>query len=178
MTSPFVHVATEVVAAAAADLAAIGSTIVDAHAAAATSTTVMLTAAGDEVSIAVAALLGGYAQEFHAVSAWATVSYGQFVETLSVAAQAYAGAEVRNAASLQQPPNAINAVTQALLGRRLIGDGAAGAPGTGADGGPGGLLYGNGGAGGSGAPAPGCVPNTPGVRATNHRDCNPTVKFH
>lgn len=31
---------------------------------------------------------------------------------------------------------------------------------------------------GSVAPPPGCVPNTPGVTATNHRDCNPTAKFH
>jgi hypothetical protein len=46
----------------------------------------------------------------------------------------------------------VNAPTEALLGRPLIGNGANGAPGTGQAGGPGGILFGNGGAGGSGAP--------------------------
>ncbi|MEK1114744.1 PE family protein, partial [Mycobacterium ulcerans] len=45
----------------------------------------------------------------------------------------------------------INAPTQALLDRPLIGNGANGAAGTGANGGDGGILFGNGGAGGSGA---------------------------
>ena len=47
--------------------------------------------------------------------------------------------------------NAINAPTEALLGRPLIGNGANAAPGTGQNGGAGGLLLGNGGNGGSGA---------------------------
>jgi hypothetical protein len=44
----------------------------------------------------------------------------------------------------------VNAPTDALLGRPLIGNGANGAPGTGAAGGDGGWLIGNGGAGGAG----------------------------
>ncbi|BCI92172.1 hypothetical protein NIIDMKKI_73780 [Mycobacterium kansasii] len=38
------------------------------------------------------------------------------------------------------------------MGRPLIGNGTNGLPNTGQDGGPGGLLYGNGGNGGSGGP--------------------------
>ncbi|VAZ86174.1 PE-PGRS family protein PE_PGRS61 [Mycobacterium persicum] len=42
----------------------------------------------------------------------------------------------------------INAPTQAVLGRPLIGNGANGAPETGQNGAPGSILLGNGGAGG------------------------------
>src|ERR1043165_7740426 len=48
----------------------------------------------------------------------------------------------------------INAPTQLLLGRPLIGNGANGAAGTGQAGGAGGILWGNGGTGGSGAVGP------------------------
>ncbi len=47
--------------------------------------------------------------------------------------------------------NLINAPTNTLLGRPLIGNGASGAADTGQAGQPGGLLWGNGGTGGSGA---------------------------
>ncbi|UGT94672.1 hypothetical protein LTS72_27345 [Mycobacterium ostraviense] len=47
--------------------------------------------------------------------------------------------------------NIVNSPAQVLLGRPLFGNGINGA-GTGQDGGPGGLLIGNGGSGGSGAP--------------------------
>ncbi|WP_031743291.1 PE family protein, partial [Mycobacterium tuberculosis] len=83
-----VIVAPETVAAAALDVARIGSSIGAANAAAAGSTTSVLAAGADEVSAAIATL---------------------FDNVL----------------------NALNAPTQALLGRPLIGDGAAGAPGTG-----------------------------------------------
>ncbi|TGN55832.1 PE family protein, partial [Mycobacterium tuberculosis] len=53
---------------------------------------------------------------------------------------------------LKQPAlAAINAPTQTLTGRPLIGNGTPGAVGSGATGAPGGWLLGDGGAGGSGA---------------------------
>ncbi|WP_140032002.1 PE domain-containing protein, partial [Mycobacterium tuberculosis] len=72
--------------------------------------------------------------------------HDQFVRALAAGAGAYAGAEAANVE--QQLLNAINAPTLALLGRPLIGNGADGSPGTGQAGGPGGILYGNGGNGG------------------------------
>ncbi len=72
------------------------------------------------------------------------------------ASSTYAVAEAASATPLQQIEQAllgvINTPTEALVGRKLIGDGAHGAPGTGQAGGAGGILWGNGGNGGSGAP--------------------------
>ncbi len=75
----------------------------------------------------------------------------QFVRALAAGGNSYAVAEAATAQSVQQDLlNLINAPTQALLGRPLIGNGANGLPGTGQNGGDGGILYGNGGNGGSG----------------------------
>ncbi|REU96307.1 hypothetical protein DSK40_03965, partial [Mycobacterium tuberculosis] len=80
----------------------------------------------------------------------------RFVLALSQAGSTYAVAEAASATPLQQIEQAllgvINTPTEALVGRKLIGDGAHGAPGTGQAGGAGGILWGNGGNGGSGAP--------------------------
>ncbi len=139
----------ELVAAAAADLAGIGSAIGAANAAAGAPTMALLAAGADEVSAAVAAVFSSYAQQYQALSAAAAAFHDQFVRALAAGAGAYAGAEAANVE--QQLLNAINAPTLALLGRPLIGNGADGAAGTGQAGGAGGLLYGNGGNGGSGA---------------------------
>jgi hypothetical protein len=56
----------EMFAAAASDLAGIGSTVSAANSAAAASTTAMLPAAADEVSAAIAALFGTFGQEYQA----------------------------------------------------------------------------------------------------------------
>ncbi|WP_264991499.1 PE domain-containing protein, partial [Mycobacterium kiyosense] len=77
--------------------------------------------------------------------------HDRFAQLLGAAGGAYAQAEAAGADPLQLVENVINAPTQALLGRPLIGDGANGTAGTGANGGAGGILVGNGGAGGSGA---------------------------
>ncbi|SOJ53310.1 PE-PGRS family protein PE_PGRS16 [Mycobacterium simulans] len=147
----FVSVAPELVAAAVSDLAGIESAVSAAGAAAAGPTTVVLAAAEDEVSAAIAALFGTHAQEYQAISAQAAVFHTRFVQALTAAGNAYAGAEVANASPLQAVEqavlDAINAPTQMLLGRPLIGDGAHGASGTGQAGGAGGLLWGNGGSG-------------------------------
>ncbi|WP_257692324.1 PE family protein, partial [Mycobacterium tuberculosis] len=145
-----VIVAPETVAAAALDVARIGSSIGAANAAAAGSTTSVLAAGADEVSAAIATLFGSHAREYQAISTQVAAFHDRFAQTLSAAVGSYVSAEATNAAPLatleHNVLNALNAPTQALLGRPLIGDGAAGAPGTGQAGGAGG----NGGAGGMG----------------------------
>ncbi|MFV9620754.1 PE family protein, partial [Mycobacterium tuberculosis variant caprae] len=140
----WVMVSPELVVAAAADLAGIGSAISSANAAAAVNTTGLLTAGADEVSTAIAALFGAQGQAYQAASAQAAAFYAQFVQALSAGAGAHAGAEAAAAAAL----DVLNGPFRALFGRPLSGDGANGALGQ--PGGPGGLLYGNGGNGGNG----------------------------
>ncbi|POX95183.1 PE family protein, partial [Mycobacterium kansasii] len=144
----FVIAAPDVVAAAAGDLSRVGSALAQANAAAAGPTLSVLAPAVDEVSTALAALFGDHAATYQAFSAEAAAFHDQFVRTLQASASAYAITDVTSAG--QQLLNAINAPTLALLGRPLIGNGADGAPGTGQNGGDGGLLIGNGGNGGSG----------------------------
>lgn len=151
----FVSAAPEVVLAAASDLVSVGSAVTKANAAAAGSTTTLLAAGADEVSAAIAALMGEHGQTYQAISAEVASFQQRFVQTLNAGAAAYATAEAANAAPLQSVEqgvlSAINAPFNALLGRPLIGNGRNGAPGTGQAGGPGGILWGNGGDGGSGA---------------------------
>lgn len=151
----FVSVTPALVAAAASDLAGIGSAVTAANLAAMLSTTQLLAAGGDEVSAAIAALLGEHGQAYQVISAETAKLHGQLVQALDVGAGAYAAAEAANTSPLQALEQGIlgviNAPTNALLGRPLLGAGRNGTPGTGQDGGPGGLLWGNGGDGGSGA---------------------------
>ncbi|WP_257695624.1 PE family protein, partial [Mycobacterium tuberculosis] len=141
-----VIVTPETVAAAASDVARIGSSIGAANAAAAGSTTSVLAAGADEVSAAIATLFGSHAREYQAISTQVAAFHDRFAQTLSAAVGSYVSAEATNAAPLatleHNVLNALNAPTQALLGRPLIGDGAAGAPGTGQAGGAGGILFG------------------------------------
>ncbi|MCV7125753.1 PE family protein, partial [Mycobacterium lacus] len=147
----FVIATPDMLAAASSDLAAIGSAIGAANTAAAVPTTRLLAAAADEVSAAVAALFGTHAQEYQAVSAQAAAFHDQFARGVTTAGVWYASAEAANASPLQTVLDAVNAPTQTLLGRPLIGNGADGsAPGQ--AGGAGGLLYGNGGNGAAGGP--------------------------
>ncbi|MBL7324917.1 PE family protein, partial [Escherichia coli] len=146
----FVIAAPEVMAAAATDLANIGSSISAASAAAAGPTMGILAAGADEVSLAISALFGQHAQAYQALSAQAALFHEQFVRALTAGAGSYAAAEAASAAPLEGVLDVINAPALALLGRPLIGNGANGAPGTGANGGDGGILIGNGGAGGAG----------------------------
>ncbi len=160
-----VSVAPEMVAAAATDLADIGSAVRAANSAAAVSTTRLASAAADEVSVGIAALFGTHAQAYQALSAEASVFHEQFERALTAGAGLYAATEVANASPLhtlgQEVLGAVNAPTQALLGRPLIGNGADGAPGSGQAGGAGGILVGNGGNGGSGRP--GTATSAPGA---------------
>jgi hypothetical protein len=165
--------APEFLASAATDLSSIGSTLSEANAAAAASTTWVVVAAGDEVSAAIASLFSGHAQAYQALSAHAAAFHTEFVQALSAGAGSYAGAEAANVAAFTANPaqtiqqdvlGAVNAPFLALTGRPLIGNGANGAPLTGANGAPGGWLIGDGGAGGSGGSGanPGTGPGGPG----------------
>ncbi|WP_142282303.1 PE family protein, partial [Mycobacterium sp. IEC1808] len=151
----FLIAAPELMAAAASDLAGIGSTLGAARAAA-VSTTGVLAAGEDEVSAAIAALFSAHGQQFQGLGAQAAAFHDQFVQALRAAAGGYTAAEAANSSPLQtvwqDVRGAINAPTQLLLGAPLIGKGTDGAPGTGQAGGPGGLLWGDGGNGGSGLP--------------------------
>lgn len=124
----FVIATPEMLTTAATDLAKIGSTITAANTAAAAVAKV-LPASADEVSVAVAALFGTHAQEYQTVSAQVATFHDRFVQTLSAAASSYVAAEAVNVE--QSLLAAVNAPTQALFGRPLIGNGPAGLPGAG-----------------------------------------------
>ncbi|MEK0904600.1 PE family protein, partial [Mycobacterium ulcerans] len=154
--SSFVIATPEFLTAAANDLSGIGDAVRAATGAAAPSTTAIAPLAGDEVSAAVTRMFGAYAQEFQTLSARMEQFYTDCVRALLTGAGAYSGAEAANASPLQTLEQdllaGINAPSQMLTGRPLIGNGANGVDGTGAAGGDGGWLVGNGGNGGSGAP--------------------------
>ena len=151
----------EMLASAATDLERIGSSLSAANVAAAAPTTAVVAAAGDEVSAAIASLFSSHAREFQALSAQAAVFHSQFAHALTGAGGSYAVAEAANATPMQAVLGVINAPTEALMGRPLIGNGSNGAAGTGQNGGPGGILIGNGGNGGSGTP--GTATTAPGA---------------
>lgn len=142
----FLAVAPEWVTSAAADLENIGSALSAANAAAALPTTGVAAAAADEVSTAIAALFAGFGQEYQALNTQLSAFQQQFVLLLGSSAGSYATAEASAASVLDPVLGIINAPTQLLLGRPLIGDGAAGTAAS-PNGGAGGLLWGNGGNG-------------------------------
>ncbi|MGA7055526.1 MAG: PE family protein, partial [Mycobacterium sp.] len=152
----FVFTAPELMANAAGHLANIGAAITAANGAAVAPTTAVATAAGDEVSAAIASLFSSHAREFQSLSARAAALHAEFVQALSGAGGSYAAAEAANASPLQTLEQdvlgAVNAPTELVFGRPLIGNGTNAAPGSGLRGGAGGILWGNGGNGGSGAP--------------------------
>jgi hypothetical protein len=148
--------APEMLTDAAKRLASIGSTVSAASAAAAAPTTGMLAAAADEVSAAVETMLSEHGLAYQALSEQAAAFHFQFVQALRGAGAAYVAAEAANASQLivEQPLQTaardvlgvINAPTEVVLGRPLIGNGADGTAAR-PHGGAGGLLLGNGGAG-------------------------------
>lgn len=171
----FVLVAPDILQAAASDLAQIGSALSAGNVAAAIPTTGLAAAAADEVSAAIAALFGAHAQEYQAAAAQAATYHQQFMLALSGAATSYAGAEATIVTTVQAavsngfqtavygPVHAagqawigspfgealdptINAPTNLLFGRGLIGNGAAGTAAH-PTGGAGGILFGDGGIG-------------------------------
>ncbi|WP_136625704.1 PE family protein, partial [Mycobacterium innocens] len=160
MTS-FVVASSEALAAAAADVAGIGWSLRSANAVAAAPTTAVLAAGADEVSEAVASLFSRHGQAYQGVSARMTVFHDEVVRALTWSSGAYVGAEAANASPLQTAGqgllNLINAPTEALVGRPLVGNGANGTSGpVGQPGQPGGILIGSGGNGGNSS-APGAA---------------------
>ena len=145
----------EVLTSAAAGLESLGATLNAAHAAAAAPTTGILAAGADEVSGAVSSLFVEYGQVYQALSTQAASFHQQFVQLLNGGAVHYALTEAANTNPLQiieqDLLGAINTPSQLLTGRPLIGNGANGAPNTGANGVNAGWLFGNGGNGASAA---------------------------
>ena len=124
----FVNVAPEMVASAAGDLDGIRSLLSAANAAAAPSTTGIAPPAMDQVSAAIAAVLGTHALEYQTVSAQVADLHAQFVGALNSGASQYLSTEAGNAE--QSLLNAVNSPAQALLGHPLTGTGAETATGT------------------------------------------------
>jgi PE family len=105
----FVIATPDLVESAAANLAAIRSSLADAASMAAAPTTGIAAAAQDEVSLAIASLFGNFGQEFQALSAQAQAFHEQFVSVMNAGVGAYAGAEATN-------------VEQVLLGGDVVGN--------------------------------------------------------
>lgn len=145
-------------ASAATDLSGIDARLIAANAAAIDPITALVPAAGDEISATISSWFAGHAREYQALSNRAATFHAQFLQALNGAGSAYAAAEAANSSLLQTlEQNAlavINAPTNLLLGRPLIGDGADGTA-TNPNGGAGGLLIGNGGNGFSQTDNPG-----------------------
>ncbi len=136
----------DLMAHATTELSSIGSALTAANAAAAVPTTGVLAAGADDVSAAVASLFAGHAQAYQSLGGQVAAFHQQFLEGLRGASGAYAAAEAANVWPLQDLLGLINAPTQALLGRPLIGNGTNGTAAN-PNGGVGGLLIGNGGNG-------------------------------
>ncbi len=102
----YVITSPEMMAAAAADVAAVGSTLRTAGSAAA-STVGVIPAAADQVSATIAQVFSGVAQEFQGLLGKATTFGEQFAQQLTGGAGAYAAAEAVNAASVAFDPNSI-----------------------------------------------------------------------
>ncbi|WP_081290808.1 PE family protein [Mycobacterium asiaticum] len=122
----YVIAATEYVAAAATDLANIGSAINDASAAAAIPTSGVLIPAGtDAVSAEVAALFGAHAQAFQQIAVQAASFHDQFVHLMNLGSQQYALSEAANVSSIQS--GTVN-LPQQKLGHSVLSEGAHAAP--------------------------------------------------
>ncbi len=89
------------VAAAAGDLARIGSTITSANTAALGPTSGVLAPGADEVSASIAALFDAHSQVYQALSAQAAAFHSQFVQLMNGGAAQYAFAEAANTSPLQ-----------------------------------------------------------------------------
>ena len=95
----FVTAQPEMLAAAAGNLQALGSSMSAENAAAAAPTTGVVPAAADEVSALTAAQFAVHAQMYQAVSAQAAAIHEMFVSTLATSAASYAATEAANAAA-------------------------------------------------------------------------------
>lgn len=124
----FVIAAPEYVAAAATDLANIGSTIGSANAMALAPTSSVMAAGGDEVSALISMLFSAHAQAYQALSAQAASFHDQFVQLMNAGGSEYALTEAANASPMQAVQQgvlgAMNAPSQALTGSPPMSTGA------------------------------------------------------
>ena len=144
--SSFVFATPEALAQASGELAGIGEAIHGANVAAAQSTTGMVAAAEDEVSALVANFFGGFAEDFHALTAQATHFHSQFAGTLGAAGATYAAQEAASVPFLQDAQLIVRGLQQQffdqgafspfayLTGQPLFGKMAVGPQVTGAEG--------------------------------------------
>ncbi len=110
----FISVTPDVMTAASANLANIGSSLRAAHAAAVSQTTAIAAPAADEVSAAIASFFGTAGREFQALGAQAAAYHDNFVGALNAGLGQYVGAE---AANVQQTlANVVNAPGQTVAG--------------------------------------------------------------
>lgn len=118
------HVTTtpHMLAAAAGDLASVGSTIHSANANAAAGTAGVHAPGGDAVSEFVSALFAAHAQAYQAAGAQADHFHNQFVQALRESAGTYADAEATNASPLQKVAGIVSASGKAA--EHLTGNGA------------------------------------------------------
>lgn len=110
----YVSTVPEMMAAAAADVAAIGSTVNAAHLAAAVPIASVLPAGADEVSAAIAQVFSGAAQQFQGLLGKATAFGAQFAQQLHAGAGAYTAAEAVNAASMMPSAQSIVDIVNGL----------------------------------------------------------------
>jgi len=144
----YVLVAPEALAAAATDVAGIGTTLTAAHAVAAGPTTTIAVAAADEVSTSVAALFGTVAEEYQALGAQAAAFHAWFVQTLAHSTGLYALAESANASPLRSIAREVLNILNVPAGGGGTGSGGSGTGSGGSGNGSGGTGAGGGGTGG------------------------------
>ncbi len=110
----FISVAPDVMTAASANLADIGSSVRAAHAAAVAQTTAIAAPAADEVSVAITSFFGTAGREFQALGAQAAAYHDDFVGALNAGIGQYVSAE---AANVQQTlANAVSVPGQTVAG--------------------------------------------------------------
>ena len=118
----YVMAAPEMIAAAATDVAAVGSTLSAAHMAAVAPTVAVIPAAADEVSASIAHLFSAAAQDYQGLAGQAAAFHAQFVQHLTASAGSFASAEAANV-SLLQPLTAsaasIGSAISALPGQAI-----------------------------------------------------------
>jgi hypothetical protein len=105
----YVLTAPAALAAAAADVEAIRTTIRGASAVAAGPTSAVISAADDEVSAAVANVFGAYGQEYQAVISQAAAFHAEFTKALAAAGSSYAEAEAANTVAVSNAFGALKA---------------------------------------------------------------------
>jgi PE family len=117
----FIVAGPDALAAAASDIAGIGSTINAANTAAASPTAELMAPAADAVSAQVAEVFSSHAQIYRQLSTQMSAFHDQFVGALQATANAYAATEANSAQSLAA---SIGAPVAKLLGQPLIGQGS------------------------------------------------------